>query len=204
MSVTGSPLLARIFSEICSPVTGWPSTVTIVSPGRTIVGRRGARIDLRDRAVDLRRHAEHEDDGEEHDREDEVREGARRDDGHALPHRRAPVGVGRDAVVHVLQSALRRLAGGLGEIGALECRTQVVETGARVVEPALVERLLDGLEVRREPRSLLDRPAELGLEVGPGRLVHTRDLHVAAEGIAPMPYSIPFRRHFTSAGGKKM
>ena len=46
--------------------------------------------------------------------------------------------------------------------------------------------------MRREPRRLVDRRAELALEVGARRLVHPRDLHVAAERDRADPVLDPF------------
>ena len=109
------------------------------------------------------------------------------DHGHLLPGALAPVRVGAERVPELLQAA----AGRFGRAGRELCLggrvLELVQGRARRLEVALGERPLDAVDRRQQPRLLVERGAEVQVDVGRRRPVHPGDLHVAAERDHPEP-----------------
>ena len=155
-------------------------------------GCRTAGQDLADRAGRLAA-SDHEQDGEEDDGEDEVRRRAGDDHGDPLPGSLPPVRVGGEPVAESpadLRSKPRR--------PPLAAAPLSSSSAARA--PSSSSSAQGALEPLNGPDELgrvLQRPAEVHVDVGRRRPVHPGDLHVAAQRdrADPVLDSVPVRLH---------
>src|SRR5437763_9359547 len=161
-------------------------------------GRR-VRLHLGDLSGQLAA-GEHEEDGEEHQGEEQVRPRAGEDDGDLLPRALAPVGVGAEGVAKLLDPALRGLARPGRERRVGQRLLDRVELAPGSLHLPLLEPAAERRDEREELRPLRDRPAEVHVRVRGRRTVHPRDLHVAAERdrpeavLDPVPVPLDERR----------
>ena len=125
------------------------------------VGGRGPgfdRGDLRRGPLGLgRAAADGEDDEEDRERDEDVRERARGDDGNALPRRGAPVRVARCALLHVAERPLRRPPRARGEVCGSDLTVELRIRPPRSLEVLDLEGAPDGPDGRREARLLAHR-----------------------------------------------
>ncbi len=141
----------------------------------------GLRLHLCDHSGGVARDPDHVDAGEEDDREDQVRAGPGGDHQEPLPGSLPPVGVRPERVGELFQAPTRRPLRVRGELRLTDGALELGQSRLRLLEVALRHQALDALDRRQQARRLVQRRAEVHVEVGRRRPVHPRDLHVAAE-----------------------
>ncbi len=124
---------------------------------------------------------DHEEGGEEDDREQEVRPRPREDDAHLPPGPLAPVRVRAEAVLQLVEALLRQLGRSRADRRLLECTLELRQQLSSAVHVALCEAALEVLERSEQAWSLRERRPEVRVQIGRGRTMHSRDLHVAPE-----------------------
>ena len=183
---TGLPSDSTMSSNIFDALTVVPLIATIRSPGRRPicaagVGRPGPDLALH--LVDRRRRpagAEDEQQREHEDGEDQIDARPGADHCDSLPRALAPVRV-RAAVRDLVGPALHPLPRRRREVGVIRRAFERLERACSSVEVGVGQQALETLGRPDQLGRLMERPAEVRVDVGRRRPVHPRDLHVAPE-----------------------
>src|SRR5664280_601844 len=119
--------------------------------------------------------------GEDQDRHEDVGDGPGSDHDEALPGGLGPVGIGRECVVELFETAPRETSRRRRETRARETLAQRLQVFLRAFEIALLQRVPERVNGFFQALVLLRRGAEERFRIALARSEHARNLHVAAE-----------------------